>query len=155
MVKNGRMVRWARGAVCAAAFAAAAFTLPVAHAWAAGADSVPELRSQTQTQMSSAPEVSYVSNVSDPTRRTVSFNDNWKFNLGDASGAQAAVRGEEGCLQYDYFTSVDDPDKLLLLEKWTTREAQKVHMGQPHMALIQEVKDRCAADTILETYDLP
>ena len=64
-----------------------------------------------------------------------------------ASGAQAAVRGEEGCLQYDYFTSVDDPDKLLLL--------QKVHMGQPHMALIQEVKDRCAADTILETYDLP
>ena len=72
-----------------------------------------------------------------------------------ASGAQAAVRGEEGCLQYDYFTSVDDPDKLLLLEKWTNREAQKVHMGQPHMALIQEVKDRCAADTILETYDLP
>ena len=63
-----------------------------------------------------------------------------------ASGAQAAVRGEEGCLQYD---------KLLLLEKWTTREAQKVHMGQPHMALIQEVKVRCAADTILETYDLP
>ena len=49
-----------------------------------------------------------------------------------ASGAQAAVRGEEGCLQYDYFTSVDNPDKLLLLEKWTTREAQKVHMGQPH-----------------------
>ncbi len=72
-----------------------------------------------------------------------------------ASGAQAAVRGEEGCLQYDYFTSVDDPDKLLLLEKWTNREAQKVHMGQPHMALIQEVKDRCAADAILETYDLP
>ena len=32
-----------------------------------------------------------------------------------ASGAQAAVRGEEGCLQYDYFTSVDNPDKLLLL----------------------------------------
>ena len=59
-----------------------------------------------------------------------------------ASGAQAAVRGEEGCLQYDYFTSVDNPDKLLLLEKWTTREAQKVHMGQPHMALIQEAKDR-------------
>ena len=72
-----------------------------------------------------------------------------------ASGAQAAVRGEEGCLQYDYFTSVDDPDKLLLLEKWTTREAQKVHTGQPHMALIQEAKDRYAADTILETYDLP
>ena len=77
-----------------------------------------------------------------------------------ASGAQAAVRGEEGCLQYDYFTSVDDPDKLLLLEKWTTREAQKVLSirRQRQMCIrdrIQEVKDRCAADTILETYDLP
>lgn len=56
-----------------------------------GADSVPELRSQTQTQMSSAPEVSYVSNVSDPTQRTVSFNDNWKFNLATPAGAQGGL----------------------------------------------------------------
>lgn len=86
MVSNGRAIRWVRGAVCAAAFAAAALTLPVAHAWAAD-DVSPELRSQTQTQMSSAPEIAYVSNVSNPSQRTVSFNDNWKFNLGDASGA--------------------------------------------------------------------
>lgn len=86
MVSNGRAIRWARGAVCAAAFAAAVFTPPVAQAWAAG-DISPELRSQTQTQMSSAPEIAYVSNVSNPSQRTVSFNDNWKFNLGDASGA--------------------------------------------------------------------
>lgn len=86
MVTNGRAIRWVRGAVCAAAFAAAALTLPVAHAWAAD-DVSPELRSQTQTQMSSAPEIAYVSNVSNPSQRTVSFNDNWKFNLGDASGA--------------------------------------------------------------------
>lgn len=59
MVSNGRAIRWARGAVCAAAFAAAAFSLPVAQAWAAG-DISPELRSQTQTQMSSAPEIAYV-----------------------------------------------------------------------------------------------
>ncbi|MFR6184433.1 MAG: putative quinol monooxygenase [Lawsonibacter sp.] len=57
-----------------------------------------------------------------------------------ASGAQAAVRGEEGCLQYDYFTSVDDPDKLLLLEKWTNRGGPEGSTWrQPHMALIQEV----------------
>ena len=102
--------------MCAAAFAAAAFTLPVAHAWAAGADSVPELRSQTQTQMSSAPEVSYVSNVSDPTQRTVSFNDNWKFNLGDASGAQAASFDDSSwqyvTLPHDYSIDQDYASNL-------------------------------------------
>lgn len=116
MVKNGRMVRWARGAVCAAAFAAAAFSFPVAHAWAAGADTVPELRSQTQTQMSSAPEISYVSNVSDPTQRTVSFNDNWKFNLGDASGAQAASFDDSSweyvTLPHDYSIDQDYSSNL-------------------------------------------
>ena len=30
-----------------------------------------------------------------------------------------------------------------------------VSLHVKNMALIKEVKDRCAADTILETYDLP
>lgn len=115
MVSNGRVVRWARGAVCAAAFAAAAFTLPVAQAWAAG-DVSPELRSQTQTQMSSAPEIAYVSNVSDPSQRTVSFNDNWKFNLGDASGAQAGSFDDSSwqyvTLPHDYSIDQDYASNL-------------------------------------------
>lgn len=70
------------------------------------------------------------------------------------SGAQEAVRKENGCIQYDYYRSVDDPDRLLLLEKWTDREAQKVHMTQPHMVTMAEIKDRCATDnTVLEFYD--
>ena len=72
-----------------------------------------------------------------------------------ACGAQEAVRGEEGCIQYDFYCSVDDPNKLLLLEKWTDREAQKVHMTQPHLAVYAEIKNRCAEDcTVLEFYDL-
>lgn len=70
------------------------------------------------------------------------------------SGAQEAVRKENGCIQYDFFCSVDDPDKLLLLEKWTDRQAQKFHMTQPHMAVYGEIKGRCATDnTVLEFYD--
>ena len=71
-----------------------------------------------------------------------------------ACGVQAAVRREAGCLQYDYFLPVGDEDSLLLMEKWTSREAQKVHMTQPHMVTMAEIKDRCATDnTVLEFYD--
>ena len=48
-------------------------------------------------------------------------------------GIQKAVLAEEGCLQYQYFEAVDEPDKLLLVERWTERTAQEVHMTQPHM----------------------
>ena len=38
-------------------------------------------------------------------------------------GIQKAVLAEEGCLQYQYFEAVDEPDKLLLVERWTERTA--------------------------------
>lgn len=37
-------------------------------------------------------------------------------------GIQKAVLAEEGCLQYQYFEAVDEPDKLLLVERWTERK---------------------------------
>lgn len=49
----------------------------------------PLLRSQSSTQMSSAPEVVYVSSVSDPSVRTQDFNASWKFRLGDSAGAES------------------------------------------------------------------
>lgn len=72
----------------------------------------------------------------------------------EACGAQEAVRREQGCIQYDYYRSVQDPDQLLLLEKWTDREAQKVHMTQPHMDQVAAIREQCALDTALEFYDL-
>ena len=69
-------------------------------------------------------------------------------------GVQETIRREAGCIQYDYFLSVDDPDKLLLVEKWTSREAQELHAAQPHMALVAAAKDRCAQRAELEFYHL-
>ena len=69
-------------------------------------------------------------------------------------GIQKAVLAEEGCLQYQYFEAVDEPDKLLLVEKWTDPESQKVHTTQPHMDLIAAVKDRCVDHMELAFYHL-
>lgn len=71
-----------------------------------------------------------------------------------ACGAPAMVRGERGCVQYDYFLSAEHPDQVLLLEKWTSREEQQAHLSQPHMALVRTIKDDCIDDTALETFEL-
>ena len=68
-------------------------------------------------------------------------------------GIQKAVLAEEGCLQYQYFEAVDEPDKLLLVERWTERKAQEVHMTQPHMVPLKEIKERCVADSLVEKFD--
>lgn len=74
--------------------------------------------------------------------------------LAEVAAVQQTVRREAGCVQYDYFLSADDPDKLLLVEKWTDPESQKVHTTQPHMDLIAAVKDRCVDHMELAFYHL-
>ena len=71
-----------------------------------------------------------------------------------ACGVRGAVLQEEGCLQYDYFLPLEGEDSVLLMEKWTSREAQKVHLTQPHMAKVVALKEQFVADTKLEFYDL-
>ena len=62
-------------------------------------------------------------------------------------------RNENGCLQYDYFRSLDDPDNvLLLIERWETSEAQKVHTTQPHFILLQELKAKYVEKTEFFNY---
>lgn len=79
----------------------------------------------------------------------------WAEFLREVSehGIQKAVLAEEGCLQYQYFEAVDEPDKLLLVERWTERTAQEVHMTQPHMVPLKEIKERCVADSLVEKFD--
>lgn len=72
----------------------------------------------------------------------------------EAQGIRAAVLAEEGCRQYDYFLPVEEPDRLLLMEKWTDQQAQKLHLEQPHMALVRAAKERFVLDTTLQTYEI-
>ncbi len=57
-------------------------------------------------------------------------------------GIPDLIRAEEGCLQYDYYLSLQSPEEILLVEKWTSAQAQEVHLCQPHMAQLRELKDR-------------
>lgn len=49
------------------------------------------VRTESQTQMSSDPELVYVNNYSSTAQRSQNFNSNWKFYFGDAGNAQGST----------------------------------------------------------------
>ena len=57
------------------------------------------------------------------------------------TGVLDAVRAEDGCKKYDYYLSESNPDELLLIEQWETKEHQQIHVGQPHMDTMREFRD--------------
>ena len=97
--------------ICTIAAGALIATAPLTQTWA---EIVPEVRSQSSTQMSSEPELVYISTVDNPALRVQNFNENWKFYLGDASGAD----GE----QFDdsAWKNVDLPHDYSIDQEYTT-----------------------------------
>ena len=66
------------------------------------------------------------------------------------SGILTAIRKEDGCLRYDYFLSAERPDEILLAEQWTSPEQQEIHLRQPHMARLQQLKTAYIAETAVQ-----
>ena len=52
---------------------------------------------------------------------------------GPAAACISETRKEEGCISYELFQSLDDPDRLVFVEQWATREALTAHSKQPHL----------------------
>lgn len=70
------------------------------------------------------------------------------------TGILAAIRAEDGCIRYDYYLSEKDPNELLLLEQWQTKEHQQIHIGQPHMSQLRALKGDYITDTQLGEVEL-
>lgn len=43
------------------------------------------------------------------------------------------VRAEEGCLRYDMHQVSGDPDRFVLIERWSSKKALAAHDATPHM----------------------
>ena len=65
------------------------------------------------------------------------------------SGVAALVRAEDGCIHYDYYYSAKDENTVFLLEEWESEAHQKMHLTQPHMAALKEIKAKYILDTAL------
>ncbi len=71
-----------------------------------------------------------------------------------AEGIVDEVRREDGCIRYDYYFSEKDPDEILLIEAWETKKHQEIHIEQPHMARLRELKPEFVLDTKLGEFEL-
>ncbi len=45
----------------------------------------------------------------------------------------AATNAEEGCEHYSFAAHIDDPDTLIISERWASREALAAHGASDHM----------------------
>ena len=71
-----------------------------------------------------------------------------------AEGIVDAVRKEDGCIRYDYYFSEKDHDEILLIEAWESKKHQEIHIEQPHMAKLRELKPEFVVSTKLGEFEL-
>lgn len=74
--------------------------------------------------------------------------------LALAQPLMAATRQEEGCVSYTLLDDPGNPQRLLFVEEWTSKEALKRHITTPHIAEWRvKVKDLLAAPTVIKLYE--
>lgn len=61
-----------------------------------------------------------------------------------------ATRLEDGCISYDYVQDTEKPDIVLVVERWTTREALAAHMLAPHLKDWREARKTLVRSTKVE-----
>ncbi|MDO4532832.1 MAG: putative quinol monooxygenase [Coriobacteriia bacterium] len=57
------------------------------------------------------------------------------------SGTVAAIRAEDGNEAYEYYTPLDDPEAILLIDRWRNQAAIDAHHASPMMKTIAELRD--------------
>lgn len=58
------------------------------------------------------------------------------------SGIVAAVRAEEGNERYEYFFPMEDPETVLLIDRWWDQTALDAHHKSPMMAQIAALREK-------------
>ena len=59
-----------------------------------------------------------------------------------SSGIVDRVRAEKGNLRYNYFFPMDDPETVLLIDRWESEEALDEHHKSPMMKEIADLRDK-------------
>ena len=58
------------------------------------------------------------------------------------SGTVDAIRDEEGNERYEYFFSMDDPETVLLIDRWKDLDALDFHHKSEMMKMIAELRKK-------------
>lgn len=69
-----------------------------------------------------------------------------------ASGTAALVRAEDGCERYEYFFPMEDPETVLLIDRWRDQAALDAHHKSPMMKTIAELREKYHLRLRVERY---
>ena len=69
-----------------------------------------------------------------------------------SSGTVDAIRAEEGNLRYEYYQSMDDPETILLIDRWANQEAIDKHHATPMMDTIAKLREKYDLHMTVERY---
>ncbi|MBQ8953429.1 MAG: antibiotic biosynthesis monooxygenase [Clostridia bacterium] len=68
------------------------------------------------------------------------------------TGVVARVRAEEGNERYEYYFPMDDPDTVLLIDRWRDQAAIDLHHKSPMMAEIAALREKYHLRMKVERY---
>ncbi|MBQ8296977.1 MAG: antibiotic biosynthesis monooxygenase [Ruminococcus sp.] len=69
-----------------------------------------------------------------------------------SSGIADAVRAEEGNERYEYFFPMDDPETVLLIDRWRSQEALDLHHKSEMMKQIAQLREKYQLRLRVERY---
>ena len=61
-----------------------------------------------------------------------------------------ATRREDGCISYDYVQDTERPDIVMVVERWSSREALAAHFHVPHLNQWREARKPLVRSTRVE-----
>ena len=65
-------------------------------------------------------------------------------------GFPEIFRAEDGCVRYEYFLPAGRNDSVVLIEEWESAEKQALHLEQPHMKRLADIKPDYVSETTVE-----
>lgn len=68
------------------------------------------------------------------------------------SGTADLIRGEAGNMRYEYFSSFDDPETVLLVDIWRDQTAIDLHHASPMMEKVLQLREKYGLRVRAERY---
>lgn len=70
----------------------------------------------------------------------------------ESTGIANEIRNEPGNLRYQYFSPLNDPETVLLIDSWTDQAAIDSHHASPMMQKIMELREKYDLHMIAERF---
>ena len=70
----------------------------------------------------------------------------------ERSGIAAAIRAEDGNERYEYFLPMDDPETVLLIDRWRDQAALDRHHASPMMKSLAALREKYDLHMRVERY---